>query len=196
MKNDKLSQFIIKLIKLTKGGELIWTSFSPRFEELPNGEIIIDKIYEARLNERDFHLYRYKYKYYTDESEYEWSQRIRLELLDIIGNTDYEFEYHNSMDDLYDIVREQTSNVIDFIDDILGLKLEIIEAKYYTQNNSIDISEIVKNKVNNNRLVLDATNQIAGDPELNVPKKLKIKYQYAGVLNTMEVNEGQTIIIP
>lgn len=196
MKNDKLSQFILKLIKLTKIGEVAWSSSNPTDDELPSGEFILDKVYETNFNDRDLRLYRYKYKYYKDEYDIEWLQRIRLELLDDKGNVDYEFEYMNSMSDLYDIVREQTSNVIDFIDDVLGLNLEILEAKYYTPNKSIDITEKVIEKVVNNRLVLDATNEIDGDPEYGVVKKLKIKYKYSGETLEKEVDENKTIIIP
>lgn len=196
MRSDKLSQFIIKLIKLTKSNELTWESISPRDPELPNGEVILDKLYETTVNDRDFRLYRYKYKYYRDEYDFEWSQKIRLELLDNDGNTDYEFEYQNSMNDLYDIVREQTSNVSDFIDDILGLKLEILEAKYYTAKISKDVTEKVRNRVSNNRLVLDANNQIDGDPDPGTVKKLKVTFSYSGETSEKEVDEGQTLILP
>jgi len=94
----------------------------------------------------------------------------------------------------YDIVREQTSNVSDFIDNILGLKLEILEAKYYTVKTSKDITEKLRDRINNNRLVIDATNQIDGDPDPGTAKKLKIKYSYSGEEFEKEVNEGQTII--
>lgn len=196
MRSDKLSQFIIKLIKLTKSNELAWDSVTPRDPGLPNGEVILDKLYKTTVNDRDFRLYRYKYKYYHDEYDFEWSQRIRLELLDSDGNTDFEFEYQNSMNDLYDIVREQTSNVSDFIDSVLGLKLEILEAKYYTAKISKDVTEKVKNKVANNRLVIDATNQIDGDPDPGTVKKLKVTYSYSGDTLEKEVDEGQTLILP
>lgn len=196
MKSDKLSLFIIKLIKLTKSNELTWNSTTPREAELPNGEVILDKLYKTTFNERDFRLYRYKYKYYRDEYDFEWSQRIRLELLDSDGHTDFEFEYQNSMNDLYEIVREQTSNVSDFIDNVLGLKLDILEANYYTTKVSKDVTEKLKNKISNNRLVIDVTNQIDGDPDPGTVKKLKIKYSYSGDTLEKEVDEGQTLILP
>ena len=196
MRSDKLSQFIIKLIKLTKSNELTWDSTSPRETELPNGEVILDKLYETTVNDREFRLYRYKYKYYRDEYDFEWSQKIRLELLDDDGNTDFEFEYQNSMNDLYDIVREQTSNVSDFIDNVLGLKLDILEAKYYTAKIAKDVTEKIKIKVTNNRLVIDATNQIDGDPDPGTVKKLKVTYSYSGDTLEKEVEEGQTLILP
>jgi len=100
MKSDKLSQFIIKLIKLTRSSELKWSSRTPTDDALPNGEFILDKLYEANVNDRDFRLYRYKYRNYFEDYNYEWSQRIRLELLDNDGHSDFEFEYLNSMNDL------------------------------------------------------------------------------------------------
>jgi len=196
MRSDKLSQFIIKLIKLTKSSELTWDSISPRDTELPNGEVILDKLYETTVNDRNFKLYRYKYKHYRDEYNFEWPQRIRLELLDSDGITDFEFEYQNSMNDLYEIVREQTSNVSNFIDSVLGLKLDILEAKYYTAKVSKDVTEKLKNKVTNNRLVIDATNQIDGDPDPGTVKKLKVTYSYSGDTLEKEVDEGQTLILP
>lgn len=196
MKSEKVSQFVIKLIKLTRSGELTWRSFANDTEELPNGEFVVDKIYEATISGKKFHLYRYKFKFFRDEFDFEWAQRIRLELMDSGGNTDYEFEYDNSMNDLYDIVREQTSNVTDVVDDILGLKLEIIEATYFTPQMSVDVTEQLKTKISSNRLVVDATNDIAGDPEYGVVKKLKVKYRFAGDIAEKEVQEGQTIILP
>jgi hypothetical protein len=50
--------------------------------------------------------------------------------------------------------------------------------------------------VSNNKLVVEANNEIAGDPEENIEKRLKIKYSYAGETIEKEVVEGQTIIIP
>lgn len=196
MKNQKFAQFVVKLIKLTRSNDITWNSFAPKDEELLSGEIVLDKIYETSINFKSFRLYRYKLKLYIDEYNFEWDQRIRLELLDAFGNTDYEFDYDNSLDDLYEIVREQTSNVINIIDDILGVKLEIIEAKYYTSQKFVDVTLHLQNRVSNNRLIIDAANIIAGDPDPGVPKKLKVKYSISGEILEKEVNEGDTLVIP
>ena len=121
MIKDKITQLVLKLIKLTKNNEVKWRSFIPAETELPNEEVIIDKIYESVINDKRFQLYRYKAKYFIDEYEFQWVQRIRLELIDDKGETDYVFKFENSMNDLYDIVREQSSNVNQLIDDILQL---------------------------------------------------------------------------
>lgn len=121
MIKDKITQFVLKLIKLTKNNEITWRNFIPSETELPNEEVILDKVYESTINESRIQLYRYKAKYFIDEYEYQWVQRIRLELIDNKGETDYVFKFENSMNDLYDIVREQSSNVNQLIDDILKL---------------------------------------------------------------------------
>lgn len=196
MNREKTTQFVIKLIKLTRSGELDWVSNPVSNPLLANGEVIIDKIYKAVIDSNTLKLYRYTCKYFHDEDEFEWVHRIRLELIDKRGDTDYEFDYDNSMNDLYDIVREQTSNVSEIVDDLLGLKLEILEAVYYTPNRSLDVTDSIKNKVFKNRLVLEANNDIAEDPEYGVVKKLKVKYSYAGEILEKEVAENQTISIP
>jgi hypothetical protein len=61
---------------------------------------------------------------------------------------------------------------------------------------SVDVTEQLKTKISSNRLVVDATNDIAGDPEYGVVKKLKVKYRFAGDIAEKEVQEGQTIILP
>lgn len=122
MIKDKVTQFVLKLIKLTKNNEITWKGFIPADTELPNEEVILDKIYETTVSEKQLHLFRYKFKYFTDEYEYQWVQKVRLELIDTKGETDYVFKYENSMNDLYDIVREQASNVNQLIDDILKIE--------------------------------------------------------------------------
>lgn len=196
MTRDKVSQFLLRLIKLTQGGELTWESYAPINVELPNSEIIIDKVYTSILGGRKIKLYKYKYKYYKDEYDFDWLQSVRLELLDENDKADYEFEYQNSMNDLYDIVREQASKVLDLIDDVLGVKLQILSATYYTPKAFVDVTESLTENVKNNKLVIDATNTIKGDPDPGTIKKLRVKYSFSGQTFEKEVSEGQTLIIP
>lgn len=196
MKNEKLTQFIIKLIKLTRSEELTWTPYIPKDKELPGGGVILDKGYETTISDRNIVLYRYKYKYYTDEFNFDWFTKINLELQDSDGHTDYVFDFNNSMNDLYDIVREQTSEVLDIIDEFLGFKLEILEAKYFTAKNSIDVTTILNNKVSNNKLTFVVSNDIFEDPEFGAVKKILIKYLNAGEIKEKEFTEGQTVSLP
>ncbi len=122
MIKDRITKLVLKLIKLTKNNDIKWKGFVPDNPDLPNEEIILDKVYKTEIGDKNFHLYRYKYKYFIDEFEYQWAQRVRLDLVDNEGETDYVFKYENSMNDLYDIVREQASNVNQLIDDILDIE--------------------------------------------------------------------------
>ena len=70
MTRDKVSQFPLRLIKLTEGGELTWESYAPINVELPNSEIIIDKVYTSILGGRKIKLYKYKYKYTISNNHY------------------------------------------------------------------------------------------------------------------------------
>lgn len=196
MKNEKVTQLVLRLIKLTSHNEIKWEPSNVYSPELPNGEIVLDKMYTTHLTNGRFRIYRYKFKVWVDEDRFEWSQRIRLELIDKGNFTEYEFVYENSMNDLYDIVREQASNVSSILDEILGLGLDILEARYYTSVKTSDVTELVREKIENNKLAILASNDIFGDPHPGVVKKLLIKYKYAGETLTKEVGEGETLRIP
>jgi hypothetical protein len=196
MRTDKVTQLVLKLIKLTKSNEIKWNATSISETVLSSGEIILDKIYLATAGAGNFKVYRYKYKFWVDEDRFEWTPQIRLLLIDKYGETEFEFEYENSMNDLYDIVREQASNVSTIVDDLLGLNLEILEATYYTPNKSIDVTPLFREKISNNKLIIVANNELAGDPEHGITKKLKVIYSYAGETLEKEVNEYETIKLP
>ncbi|KAB7528110.1 hypothetical protein F8C76_09525 [Flagellimonas olearia] len=116
---NKISRFILELIKKTKKNEVEWdeADFSPT---IPDGnERLVDLAYSSNINDKNFRIYKYNIKHYRDEYEWDWSERIRLELTDNYGNTIYEFPYEYSLYDLYNAVRESTSGINDFIDDFL-----------------------------------------------------------------------------
>ena len=196
MKQEKVTKLILRLIKLTKNNEIEWTSISLRNSQLLGGEQSLGLAYKASLENGIFRLYRYKYRVWRDEDNYDWSDSIRLELLDVEGNTEYEFEYENSMEDLYNIVREQSSSANTIIDNILGLNLEIIEATYYSTNQSLNVTSQLQELIEDNRLITIASNDISGDPEQYKPKKLKIKYEYNGKISEVEFKEDDEVILP
>ena len=196
MKQEKVTKLILRLIKLTKNNEIEWTSISLRNSQLLGGEQSLGLAYKASLENGNFRLYRYKYRVWRDEDNYDWSDSIRLELLDVEGNTEYEFEYENSMEDLYNIVREQSSSANTIIDNILGLNLEIIEATYYSTNQSLNVTSQLQELIEDNRLITIASNDISGDPEQYKPKKLKIKYEYNGKISEVEFKEDDEVILP
>ena len=196
MNVQKISQFVLKLIKLTNNNEIEWGSMSFTDPETDNGDIILDKIYITNIHEKKFQMYRCKYKYWLDIDQFEWSQRVRLELLDSSGNVEYEFEYDNSMDDLYGIVREKTSGISEIIDQVLGKDLDIITATYGTNKEFYDVAEQIRSKISFNKLSILASNEIAGDPHHGQVKLLKVRYKFAGETKEKEVREGETLELP
>lgn len=196
MESEKVTQLVLKLIKLTQNKEIIWKHYTVNNRDLPTGEFLVDKLYETEVGLRRFQLYRYMYKQWLDEENFVSVPRIRLELVDVGGETDYEFEYENSMNDLYDFVREQSSNVSEVVDDILGIRLKIIEAVYGTAKKYVIVTEELKKRIVDNKLRILAGNDLAGDPDEGNPKKLRIIYEYADKRFEREFKEGHIINLP
>jgi len=118
---NKISLFILELIKMTKKGQISWQE-SFHTPILPDGiERLVDLAYSTTIKEKSFRLYKYNTKHFTDEYEYYWSERIRFELIDNDGNSTFEFPYEYSLNDLYDAVRESSSGINEFIDDFFKL---------------------------------------------------------------------------
>ncbi|MDI1254542.1 MAG: DUF3395 domain-containing protein [Flavobacterium sp.] len=196
MKEDRIYQFVIKLIKLTKGKEIKWSSEVPADRDLIMYEKILDKVYTVTVGQAHFRLYKIKYQSFIDEYEYIWLEKVKFESIDFEGNVEYGFEYDNSFNDLYEIVREQSSNINIIIENILGIQLKIIEAKYFTTKAEIDITTQLQNKVTDNSLKLKATNAIAGDPDPGIKKKLKVKYSFDGKTYEEEFKENEIMNLP
>ena len=117
---NKISRFILELIKKTKKGIVEWEQYeySPHSED--SNEKLIDYVYFSQIKDKKFRIFKYKIKTYTEEYEWDWSERIKLAVIDDEGNVIYDFPYEYSLHNLYDSVREKTSGISDFIDDFLN----------------------------------------------------------------------------
>ena len=74
--------------------------------------------------------------------------------------------------------------------------LEILSALYVSPNSEIDVTRIVRLMVSNNKLTIQASNELGGDPEPFQPKRLFIKYRIGQQTDTQEIREGSTATIP
>lgn len=74
--------------------------------------------------------------------------------------------------------------------------LSIIKAEYKTDNNSIDVTDILNNLVGDNKLNTTASNNIFSDPDKGTAKKLHIKYSYNGETIIKEFDENEIIKLP
>lgn len=75
------------------------------------------------------------------------------------------------------------------------IKLEIKEAIYFTDSQSIDVTEELKKMLKGNVLLFKATNSIAGDPHHGVQKKLRIKYRINKTEKEKTVVEDEIVYI-
>jgi len=75
-------------------------------------------------------------------------------------------------------------------------KLKIISANYYTDLHSIDITNELNNAIEDNKLKIVLSNNIAGDPHKGVVKKGKIKYTFNGQESEKDYQEGDLIELP
>lgn len=70
--------------------------------------------------------------------------------------------------------------------------MKIIRAKYSVT----DVTDIIKQKVVDNRLVIRVDNNICGDPSIGVVKSLTIDYEIEGKLFTKACSENSILSIP
>lgn len=103
------------------------------------------------------------------------------------------------------IITKKTINTISdlskFTDSLFKAKhqsgLKIVSALYGKNDTYIDITERLNQKIENNKLNVKATNELAGkDPLQNVKKEIKIIYSIGSKIETMVVDETQDLIIP
>lgn len=75
-------------------------------------------------------------------------------------------------------------------------RLEIVKAEYWTQKNRLDVTEELRRKIINSKLETIASNDIKGDPEKGIPKRLTIEYKFDGIAVTKEFKERDKVVIP
>lgn len=113
-------RFVSKLIKDTKNTTVTWEDFPNNKLELPSSERPISKIYTTEVNDKMLRIYEYQFKHYTDEDEWDWIERVRLELIDEDQATLFEFNYDYSLYKLFNAVRKANSGVDDFMKEFLN----------------------------------------------------------------------------
>lgn len=120
MNGYEAQKVILKLNRDTKEDKIEWKVTHNRPSSLAGMEVLKDNIYVAKVSTKRIRLYKYEYKYFYEEDAFVWSESYRLEFVDALGNSEWEFPNDNAIDDLYDSVRYKTSNVEDFFKDYLA----------------------------------------------------------------------------
>jgi hypothetical protein len=65
-----------------------------------------------------------------------------------------------------------------------------------TERKSVDVTQVLKKMIANNKLVVRASNALAGDPDPGVVKTLKISYRIGRKTRSVTIREGEEISIP
>lgn len=75
-------------------------------------------------------------------------------------------------------------------------KLEILDARYFTERSNINVTAALNALIKDNVLLTIANNNIVGDPDVGVAKKLRINYGYGSLVSEIEYNEGDPVKLP
>ncbi len=116
---SKENEFIFKLTKETLRRNIKWSDKQNKDLVLPHEERATSKLYISNIENKKFRIYEFQYKQYTDEYEWLWNQRVRLEMIDSNEERIYEFGYNYSLNDLFDAVMKSNSGIDEFLDEFL-----------------------------------------------------------------------------
>jgi len=75
-------------------------------------------------------------------------------------------------------------------------RLQIVKAEYWTQKKRLDVTEELRRMIVNNKLETIASNDIKGDPDKGIRKRLTIEYKFDGIAITKEFKEHDKVVIP
>lgn len=118
--SNREERFVSKLIQDTKRGDVEWTDETNNKLVLPSSERAISKVYTTQINGKNFRIYELQEKHYKDEVDWDWVERVRLELFDDDGASLFEFVYDYSLYKLFNAVRKANANIDDFMKGFLN----------------------------------------------------------------------------
>lgn len=79
---------------------------------------------------------------------------------------------------------------------IKAIDFQITEASYGTQNYKYDVADKLNSLIKDNKLIVRASNGLAGDPEKGVKKRLIIKYIFDGKQLEKGYDEDDQVALP
>lgn len=121
MKSTDTTKLINKLNRETKEDKVKWNKNNRLPSSLTGSERMINDIYyTAAVNLNNIRLYKFQSRYYTDEDTYTWSEGLRMEFTDSMGNSTWEFPNDAAIHSLYETVRYKTAGVESFFNSYLS----------------------------------------------------------------------------
>jgi hypothetical protein len=79
---------------------------------------------------------------------------------------------------------------------VIQAPLRIVKAEYGAGDKWLDVTPIVVKKVRHDRLRLQVSNEIGGDPIKNQRKELRVEYEFQEQRHTKSVPEGEWLVLP
>jgi hypothetical protein len=126
MNANNATKLINKINRETKEGKILWTRNNRTPSSLEGSERLANGIYYTSPFEGKYlRLYKYKSKSYSDEDVFDWVDGLRLELIDDMHNSLWDFPNDAATNSLYDTIRFKTADIDNLFDSYL--KGEIIE---------------------------------------------------------------------
>ena len=120
LSSNREERFVSKLVQDTKKGELGWEDQPNSTLILPSSERVISKVYTTEIEEKNLRIYEIQVKHFRDEDDWDWVERVRLELFDADGATLFEFSYDYALYKLFNAVRKLNSGVNDLMKGFLN----------------------------------------------------------------------------
>jgi hypothetical protein len=134
---EKVIDAIVKLIRETQEGKIIWSPKEPPASLTLDANTSVDIVYETAYKKRSLRLY--EENYLVDPGWLErsttrafdeilgtkyphWASHIMLEITDDKGKTLWTFPEVSGLDDLLESVEYQAAGVKAFLDEIVGDK--------------------------------------------------------------------------
>ena len=81
-------------------------------------------------------------------------------------------------------------------EEVVESGLKIISAIYFTDKESLNVTEEIRKSIVDNKIDILASNDLKIDPDHGTPKKLNIKYNLDGVTRIKQFKEGDKVVIP
>lgn len=120
LNSNREERFVLKLIQDTKKMDIKWKDEPNNKLVLPSNERAISKVYITNIDNKNFRIYEYQIKFYKDEDDWDWVERVRLELFDSDGASLFEFEYDYSLYKLFNAVRKANTDIDNFMKGFLN----------------------------------------------------------------------------
>lgn len=115
-KRETWRKFCDKLIELTENGKLKWEDWSDKIKRRDS----LSPLFVVKHKKWLILVYKYQWKYFHDEENYEWTESVRIELIQANGMNTWTIPMDGSAKLLLDMIQYKQADVDDLLGDLLG----------------------------------------------------------------------------